>query len=134
MVHPRWLRHKLMLGLALVVGSVGLFFSGTLYGRRAYLNTVRMTERKLYELQQVNILIALLEQPIQAEPADATTELKQFQANTRLAQAFLKVYQKEHAETVHAGLDPDDGDQEIGLLQKLDDGLLELDTVLAQYH
>ncbi|MDB5307754.1 MAG: zraS 4, partial [Gemmataceae bacterium] len=42
--------------------------------------------------------------------------------------------QKEHAETVHAGLDPDDGDQEIGLLQKLDDGLLELDTVLAQYH
>ena len=51
---PRRLRYKLMLGLALVVGSVGLLVAGTLYGIHAYNATVKTTERKLDELQLVN--------------------------------------------------------------------------------
>ena len=50
MARPRRLRHKLMLGLALVVGSVGFLLAGTLYGINSYLTTVQTTERKLEEL------------------------------------------------------------------------------------
>ena len=60
MARPRWLRHKLTLGLALVVGSVLLLLSGTLYGINSYLTTVQTTERKLYELQQVNVILHTL--------------------------------------------------------------------------
>ena len=54
MARPRRLRYKLMLGLALVVGSVVLLVAGTLYGIRAYTATVKTTERKMVELQLVN--------------------------------------------------------------------------------
>ena len=45
MSRRRRLRHKLMLGLTLVVGSVVLLLGGTLYGINAYLTTVKTTER-----------------------------------------------------------------------------------------
>ena len=61
MSRRRRLRHKLMLGLTLVVGSVMLLLGGTLYGINAYLTTVKTTERKLEELQVVNILIKTLD-------------------------------------------------------------------------
>ena len=41
MARPRWLRHKLTLGLALVVGSVFLLLGGTFYGIRSYFATVQ---------------------------------------------------------------------------------------------
>ena len=56
----RRLRHKMMLGLGLVVGSVGLLLAGTAYGIDTYWNTVRTTDRKIYEIEQVNILIETL--------------------------------------------------------------------------
>src|SRR5205814_9878561 len=71
---PRRLRHKLMLGLALVVGSVGLLLGGTLYGIRSYTNTVRTTERKLYEHQQVEILLVALTEPPRSSQTDVNTE------------------------------------------------------------
>jgi len=43
-----------------VVGSVGLLLGGTLYGINSYLTTVQTTERKLYELQQVNVILHTL--------------------------------------------------------------------------
>jgi hypothetical protein len=55
---PRRLRHKLMLGLALVVGSIGLLLGGTLYGLNAHRNSVRVTERKLIELQYINVMVS----------------------------------------------------------------------------
>jgi hypothetical protein len=123
----------MMLGLALVVGSVGLLLGGTLYGRNAYHTTAETTNRKLDELKRVSVIIAVLEQPIQAEPTDVTSDLKLFQERTRLAVEFLKEYRKFHAETVTAGLDPDDGVMEAGLLDKLDTGLAHLEVFLTQY-
>src|SRR4051794_38998841 len=81
---PRRLRHKLMLGLALVVGSVGLLLGGTAYGFRAYLNTVKTTERKLLELQQINILIQHLDDA--PKPAsDVNSEFTQFASSIDFA-------------------------------------------------
>jgi signal transduction histidine kinase len=129
----RRLRHKLLLGLALVVGSVGLLLGGTLYGIHAYLNTVKTTERKLTELQQVNILIKTLQEADRAEAGDVGAELKQFRDKVDLTRAFLTSYRQYHAETVAGGLDPDGGEMEVGLNKKLDEGLRDLDAALGRY-
>jgi len=50
---PWRLRHKLSLGLALVTGSVALLLGGALFGLSSYLDTQRVTDRKLDELHLV---------------------------------------------------------------------------------
>ena len=128
MARPRRLRHKLMLGLALVVGSVGLLLGGTLYGLNAYLNTVRTTERKLYELLQVNIMHAALQRPISS--SDINTERADLNKNIEDAQSFANVYRTELGLTVTQGLDPDRGVQEGLLLDQFDRALLRLHPAL----
>ena len=56
MARPWRLRHKLVLGLALVVGSVVLLLGGTLFGLSSYSDTVRTTERKIDGIQIVGML------------------------------------------------------------------------------
>ena len=53
MARPWRLRHKLTLGLALVVGSVGLLLGGAMFGLSSYLQTQRTTSRKLEEIKIV---------------------------------------------------------------------------------
>ncbi|MGL6073632.1 MAG: ATP-binding protein [Fimbriiglobus sp.] len=50
------LRHKLTLGLALVVASVALLLGGAIFGLTSYSQTIRTTNRKLDEIQIVTIL------------------------------------------------------------------------------
>ncbi len=122
----RRLRHKLILGLTLVVGSIGLLLGGTLYGIDAYLTTVRTTERKIYELQQVNILIKTLGGNDDSE-RDPAGEIRAFRDRTRLTLTLLAEYRKVHADTVAAGID---GVQVEGLMKQLEESLLELDAAL----
>ncbi len=121
---PRRLRYKLMLGLGLVVGSVALLVGGTLYGIRAYTATVKTTERKMVELQLVNILIETLKGPDQTDP---TFEFASSRSNCQ-----LKKFRDENANTVAAGLDPDDGEQEAGLIAQLDEELKQLQDGIAK--
>jgi two-component system, NtrC family, sensor kinase len=127
---PRRLRHKLMLGLALVVGSVGLLLGGTVYGFRAYLNTVRTTERKLYELTQVNILIYPLSESQRPAAPDINAEYRELMELTNQTHVFAAVYRDELAKTVDAGLDPDGGFQETKLLDHLEAALQRLTQAL----
>ena len=53
MARPWRLRHKLSLGLALVIGSVALLLGGALFGLSSYLETQRVTGRKLEEMRLV---------------------------------------------------------------------------------
>ncbi len=130
MARPRRLRHKLRLGLAVVVGSVALLLGGTLYGINAYLTTVRTTERKLEELQLLNILIDTLKRP--DRPADdATAEYAAFRDCQRETKWQLDYYRSKHAETVARGLDPDGGEQEVPLINELEAALALFDTALA---
>jgi signal transduction histidine kinase len=119
-----------MLGLALVVGSVGLLLGGTLYGLNAYLNTVKTTERKLLELQQLNVVLAMLTGPQPAAAPDVNTEFNDLNRQTELARVYAGEYRKELAETVRQGHDPDDGERESGLLDQFDDALTKLAAAL----
>ena len=131
MARPRRLRHKLMLGLALVVVSVGLLLGGTLYGINAYLNTVRTTERKLEELVLINIMIGTLAGADQQNPADLTAEYADLRRRCESTQAQLGYFRDSvHAQTVAKGLDPDGGNQEAALLPRLDASLHRLENAL----
>jgi signal transduction histidine kinase len=125
------LRHKLMLGLALVVGSVGLLLAGTWYGIESYRTTVRTTERKLEELQLVNILIETLKGPTRSGGADPTTdEYRVLREQGQEARMQLGHYRKVHAETVDRGLDPDGGTMEAGLLTQLEVSLAQFEAAV----
>jgi signal transduction histidine kinase len=106
-----------------MVGSVGLLLGGTLYGIRAYYTTVRVTERKMYELQLVNILIETLKGADTAEPS-----VEALQA----VEAHLSIFREEHERSVSAGLDPDAGDQERGLLEQLARDVQQLHLLLHE--
>src|SRR5262245_18800595 len=56
-VAPRWrIRHKLLLGLAVVVGIIAVLLTGTLYGLAAFTGTVRTAGSKIGELNQAELL------------------------------------------------------------------------------
>jgi signal transduction histidine kinase len=118
-----------MLGLGLVVGSVGLLVGGTLYGIRAYTATVKTTERKMYELQLANILVETLKGQDQTDPA---AEDREFEQSLLSAETQLGFFRETNAQTVTMGLDPDGGDQEAGLLAQLDTYLKTLKIEIPQ--
>ncbi len=132
MARPRRLRHKLMLGLALVVGSLGLLLGGTLYGLNAHRNSVRVTERKLIELQYINVMVSVLTSEAGGVPADINAESKELSDKTQRVQEFSGGYRKMLATTVELGLDPDKGFQEGNLLNQLDEALDQLSVALKK--
>lgn len=118
-----------MLGLALVVASVGLLLGGTLYGIRAYLSTVQTTERKLNEVRYSTVVINILAAIDRPEPMDISTEYKHIKLQAENARSFIDPYQQKIlAETVELGLDPDDGKMET---DHTNDLRSELDQMLA---
>jgi len=70
-VARRRLRHKLMLGLALVAGSIGLLAGGTAYGLYAYYLSNKVTEKKLQELEATNTLLGSITALEQSTPTTA---------------------------------------------------------------
>jgi two-component system, NtrC family, sensor kinase len=95
---PWRLRHKLSLGLALVVGSVALLLGGAIFGLTSYSETIRTTHRKMQEMQIVAILRGYI-QNIRNEPTsvDDSTPINRERAHIEKGifevEATLKQYQ-----------------------------------------
>jgi two-component system, NtrC family, sensor kinase len=121
-VARRRLRHKLMLGLALVAGSIGALAAGTCYGIYAYYTSVKTTDKKLNELTVANQMIETLNGLEQGGQNDHRLYLIHIQSCAIQLGAFREL----HARTVAAGLDPDGGEQEAGLTAQLDAQLKKL--------
>jgi signal transduction histidine kinase len=113
-----------MLGLGLVVSSVGLLLGGTLYGIEAYSATVRTTERKMYELQLASLIVDSLRAP------DPTITRKEYENAILRTEDSLEKFREANHETVHQGLDPDNGEHLAGLSKQLDEALKKLRTVI----
>lgn len=141
MARPWRLRHKLGLGLALVVGSVALLLGGALFGLSSYVDTMQVTQRKLDEMQIVIQLrdhihrIASAGQ-INRPETDATLlerEKGQILEASRDARQTLAIYRDIlRNETLRRGLDPDQGDNELKLTVRLDDAFVRLEDAVAQ--
>ncbi len=130
---PRRLRYKLMLGLGLVVGSVALLVVGTVYCIRAYTATVRTTERKMNEVQLVDLVIDALRRPDQTTP-DPTKETQVYEQVIRDAQSHLGEFRRANAETVSLGLDVDRGGHTAGLITQLEEALNKLRDAIPSAH
>ena len=56
MARPWRLRHKLFLGLGLVVGSIALLLGGAVFGLLSYVEAGRIVDHKLHQLQVTVVL------------------------------------------------------------------------------
>ena len=116
------LRHKLMLGMALVAGSVGLLAIGAAVGFYAYYTTNKSTKKKLQELTQANQMIETLNSLEQGDQNDP----RFYPQRINECSAQLAVFREGHEKIVAGGYDPDDGQQEAGLMAQL---AAQLDTL-----
>ena len=124
----RWrIRHKLALGLALVVGIMVLLMVGTLSGLLSYRTTMKSMDSKLQELKaarqlddSIQRLAALVEGPgTAANPRDLLDRID-------TATDALAVYRQRLCDTLVHHRDLDDGYDEMPLVRDLADDLARL--------
>jgi len=128
----RWrIRHKLMIGLALVIGILGLLLAGTLKGLLAYSATTSSIDSKLVELS--------FAQTFKAKVRDLTDELDKddkvgdLRRKAKLARASLGEYEGRLNDTLQKRRDPEKGFREIGLLEDLARYFAELESAIVRY-
>lgn len=146
MSRPWRLRHKLVLGLALVMVSVGLLLGGTLLGLSASSETIDVTARKNDEMQtlvQLKDAIWLIgTRPADGfggEPAGGREnrstpgrELEHIRGQLDRARRSFAQYQKTHEFVVRDRLDPDRGEYEDGHVVTLEQAFAELEAAVQR--
>lgn len=104
----RWrIRHKLMLGLALVISILALLLGGTLKGLAAYRATINNIDAKLIELEAAqkfkNAVRDLMIPPEDRHAADKAAEMHR---KVQIARGLLGEYQKCLQSTLEHDRDP----------------------------
>jgi signal transduction histidine kinase len=119
----RWrIRHKLMLGLGLVVGLLALLLAGSFYGLASGRNTMKSTESKHQEwtkAQEFKSAVDDLRRNAGKPPAEFRLALVE-------AEKALTWYQEALDDTVSRGRDPNKGFQEKGLIEEIKKHLADL--------
>ncbi|HET6573752.1 MAG TPA: HAMP domain-containing sensor histidine kinase [Fimbriiglobus sp.] len=138
MARPWRLRHKLVLGLALVVGSVALLLGGALFGLSSYLETMQTTRRKLERMQIVVQLRDHIQRISFAGQGPRANDAAGSQFNSEKEQVLdairaTRLTAKVHADTLKANtdrLDPDDSEDEARLIERLGEALTQLERAV----
>ena len=127
------LRHKLILGLALVVLSIGLLLGGAMLGLTSYFKTIGTTDRKLDEMQCVTQLrdhIYKLGEAIPADPKGSSlpqSEKDHMLAKIGDAAQSLEGYKATLTQqTLRLDLDPDNGEYELAQIASIEKALIRL--------
>ncbi|HMF16368.1 MAG TPA: HAMP domain-containing sensor histidine kinase [Gemmataceae bacterium] len=128
------IRHKLFLGLGLVLAVMALLLTGTLKGLASYRTTMRTFTSRLEEMGGAdgvdgvrNAIKVLGERSVTADKqADDLRE------KIIRAKEALDKYQKKLTETVEHGRDPDNGREERLRIQALEEQFLKLEEAIAQ--
>jgi two-component system, NtrC family, sensor kinase len=118
----RWrIRHKLMLGLGLVVAVIALLLGGTLYGLARFRTTMKSIDSKHAEWREaehfkgaVDALKASIEN--NSGTPDTLADCRQA---LQAANVALDAYQVKLVDTLSHGRDPNQGFQETGLVDEL---------------
>lgn len=122
------IRHKLMLGIGLVVGIMAFLLAGTLKGLYAYRDTMRSIDAKLVELIEANDLRASLE-VLHAQKGAYELGDKIFKAKEALTD-----YRQRLKATIDARRDPDNGYKELHKVQALLESFTKLEKAVAIAH
>jgi signal transduction histidine kinase len=125
----RWrIRHKMTLGLALVVGIMALLLGGTLKGLLSYRWTMKTINSRLTELKSAQRLQECVDElTALAEPEVPVFNSKDLAEGVAVSQQALDAYRLHLTNTMSRGRDADDGFHETLLVHKLDNLLRELE-------
>jgi signal transduction histidine kinase len=134
-VASQWrIRHKLLLGLASVVGILALLLLGTLEGLGAYRATMNTVDSKLSELKEAQGLqVAVTELAAPFEPSTSPNE-EQNRFRERIAAAKKAFLGYQHAldQTLQKGRDPEGGFNENLLIDALNECFDRLDRAVEE--
>jgi signal transduction histidine kinase len=126
----RWrIRHKLMLGLGLVVGIIALLLAGTVYGLESFRTILKSIDSKQAELSKANAFKEALGNnlgSLSAADLERGNGRKGLLDVVREAREKLKDYRVQLQDTLDRGRDPDKGFQEQALVDHLEKSLNEL--------
>jgi signal transduction histidine kinase len=123
------IRHKLMLGLALVIGLMALLLGGTLKGLLSYRAAMKAIDSKMAEAQTAYAFRAAVEDLAKRGPGDA--EQAELSGKIEGARRLLGDYQKALKETLDHNRDPDNGFSERGKVEALGQQFARLDAAVA---
>jgi two-component system NtrC family sensor kinase len=130
---PWRIRHKLMVGLGLVVGIMFLLLGGTLFGLVSYMATMKTVDSKVLELQKANelkVTVNALAAPYPGSSPNYEAELQQLRPLILNARAKLNAYRDQLADTVKRHRDPDDGYRETKEVEALEGLFDDLDKAI----
>ncbi len=128
----RWrIRHKLMLGLGLVVGIIAFLLAGTIYGVASFrlimkgygCKQVEMTKAHEFK-EEINGLNS------QSNLLEGKADIRQKQIASALKS--LDAYEESLHDTIQMGQDFDDGVQETGLVRVLRENLTKLSNLVKR--
>jgi len=117
----RWrIRHKLMLGLGLVVAIITVLLGGALYGLWSYRATMKSIESKLAEQTAAQLFKAKV-QAFSDLKYETSSQNPVFRLLEKIAdaEAALKSYENKLEYTLTHGRDPDNGEGELPQLDAL---------------
>jgi two-component system, NtrC family, sensor kinase len=118
---PWRLRHKLLLGLALVVGILGTLLAGSVQGLMSYVDSMKATDSKLAELQRAEDLREVAAQLVTpGDPKNPQEEPKRMHQRAQEVREAVTRFEDTHRETIIRGRDVDGDmeDQRIGDLRR----------------
>lgn len=122
------IRHKLILGLGLVVGILALLLAGTYKGLSSYSVTTNNIDSKLVELHFAEKLKEALRVPLESNPS--TIEPDELVRKLQPARQALSDYEEALTDTVNRGRDPNQGFQEKSLVDALHEKFVALDAAI----
>ncbi len=125
------IRHKLILGLSLVVGIIALLLGGTLKGLQSYSSTMKSIGSKIQEQIKARQLIEKMS-GIDRPMAHSIRERAELDGRIGEAEEALEEYENQLQDTLKRGRDPEKGDAEKPYVLKLHEYFRELRESLDQ--
>ena len=130
----RWrIRHKLLLGLGLVLGTIGLLLTGTVQGLLSHVQTMRLFDSKLAELDDaeefqraVGLLRARMEAPTTIDEEEAILRQRMEFAREKVA-----AYERRLDDSIERGRDSDRGAHEKARLMSVQTAFAQFDKGLS---
>jgi two-component system NtrC family sensor kinase len=128
----RWrIRHKLILGLGMVVAITALLLAGTYKGLASYMATMKTMGSKLAELSEANDFKESVQDlatrtnpglsPVDLTPSQVAEEKKEITEKAEVARQALARYDEKLQDTLKRGRDPDNGYRPTFIMKKLNE-------------
>jgi len=133
-VASQWrIRHKLLLGLALVMANMAMLLGGSLWGLLSYSSTMKSIDSKQDEQSKAEDVCRSVGELSRIEPKPPPPEQpKVLLAKLELAKEALEQYKVQLHSTLKRRRDPNKGLMEKQLVEALDQGFNDLDRAIQK--